>query len=164
MGHRDVEKGTFFGRVYCTAVFCSKMCCLEACWNTLQGRVHYPNSETPPWPGQMIWGAMSFRGTAGLYFLPPETTMNGEKYVHLLKSKLELNMRVHNRNIFMHDGTPCHRSEVVKNFLEQERIQRLEWPRNSPDLNPIENLWNFTKKKVSEKHSSRLDALQTAVK
>jgi len=90
--------------------------------------------------------------------------MNGEKYVHLLKSKLELNMRVHNRNIFMHDGTPCHRSEVVKNFLEQERIQRLEWPRNSPDLNPIENLWNFTKKKVSEKHSSRLDALQTAVK
>ena len=44
----DVEKGTFFGRVYCTAVFCSKISDLEACWNTLRVNVHYPNSETPP--------------------------------------------------------------------------------------------------------------------
>jgi len=35
-----------------------------------------------------------------------------------------------------------------ENFLEQKRIQRLEWPGNSPDLNRIENLWNFIKKKV----------------
>jgi len=81
---------------------------------------------------------MSFRGTAGLYFLPPGITMNGEKYVNLLKSKLELHMRVHNCDIFMHDGAPCHRSKVVKNFLEQKRIQRLEWPGNSPDLDPID--------------------------
>jgi len=66
----------------------------------------------------MIWGAMSFRGTAGLYFLPPGTTMNGVKYVSLLKSKLELYMRVHNFDIFIHDGAPCHRSKVVKNLLE----------------------------------------------
>jgi len=36
----------------------------------------------------MIWEAMPFRGTAGLHFLAPGTTMNGEKYVNLLKSKL----------------------------------------------------------------------------
>ena len=87
--------------------------------------------------------------------------MNGEKYVNLHRSKLELHMRVHNCNIFMHDGAPCHQSKVVKNFLEQKRIRRLDRPGNNPDLNPIENLWNFVKKKVSEKHPSSLDALQT---
>ena len=35
--------------------------------------------------------------------------------------------------------------------LEVEKIQILDWPRNSPDLKPIENLWNVLKDKVSEK-------------
>ena len=43
----------------------------------------------------MIWGGMSVNGTAGLFFLPPETTMNGQKYVDLLKDKLELHMAIH---------------------------------------------------------------------
>ena len=49
-------------------------------------------------------------------------------------------MRVYNCEIFTRDVTPCHRSKVVKKFLEQKRIEMLEWPGNSPDLNPIENL------------------------
>jgi len=48
LGHRDVEKGPFFGQVYCTAVCCSKISGLEAGGNTLRGKIHYPNSETPP--------------------------------------------------------------------------------------------------------------------
>jgi len=101
----------------------------------------------------MIWGAMSFRGMAGLKFLSPRTTMNGKKYVHLLKSKLEFHMRVHNCDIFMHNGASDHQSKVVKNFLRQNLIQNTEWTGNSPDLNPIENLWNLMKKKLSEKNS-----------
>ena len=53
---------------------------------------------------QIIWEAMSSMGTAGLFFLPPGATMNNEKYVNLLKSKFELHMRVHNCEIFIHDG------------------------------------------------------------
>jgi len=47
--------------------------------------------------------------------------MNGEKYVNLLKSKLELHMTVHNCQIFMHDSAPCHRSKIVKKLLEQKK-------------------------------------------
>ena len=112
----------------------------------------------------MIWGAMPFMRTAGLYFLPPETTINGEKYVDLFTSKLELCMRVHNCEIFMQDGVPCHRSKMVKKFLKRKRIQMFEWPGNSPDLNPIENLWHLMKNKVSEKHLSSLAAVRTAIK
>ena len=108
---------------------------------------------------QMVWEVMSSMGTAGLYFLPSGKTINGEKYVNLWKSMLEIHMTDHNCQIFMHDGTPCHRSKVVKKFLEQKQIQTLEWPGNSPDLNPIENLWC-----VTEKHPTSLSALQLAIK
>ena len=40
----------------------------------------------------------------------------------------------------------------------------MEWPGNSPDLNPIENLWCVMKNKVSEKHPTSLSALQLAIK
>ena len=58
-------------------------------------------------PSQMIWGAMSCRGAAGLYFIPPNTTMNGPKYVELLKEKLKLQMHIHGCTIFMENGAPC---------------------------------------------------------
>ena len=35
----------------------------------------------------------------------------------------------------MHDNAPCHRSKAVQSFLNQQRINMLEWPGNSLDLN-----------------------------
>ena len=77
--------------------------------------------------------------------------MNGEKFVKVLQEKLQLPMTVHQCDIFMHDGAPCHRIRVVKKFLGEKNIRQLDWPVNSPDLNPIENLWMLLKNKVSEK-------------
>ena len=106
----------------------------------------------PP-PSQMIWGAMSKNGTADLYFLASATTMNGPKYVELLKNKL---LTVYNITIFMHDGA---QSKIVKKFLGKNHVTALDWPGNSPDLNPIENLWAKMKDFVAEKQSSSGKAL-----
>ena len=40
----------------------------------------------------MIRRAMLSSGTAGLYFLPPNTTMNGPRYVEMLGQKLDLHI------------------------------------------------------------------------
>ena len=58
--------------------------------------------------------------------------MNGPKHVELLTEKLNLYMQVH--------GAPCHRSKAATEFLKKNKTSVLEWPRNSPDLSPIENL------------------------
>ena len=106
-----------------------------------------PSVKHPPSP--MVWDAMSAMARASLYFLPPKTTMNGTKYVALLKNKLQLYMCEHNSSTFMHVGAPCHRSRAAKQFLEQENAQVLDWPSNSPDLHPVENSWNLMKAKVA---------------
>ena len=71
----------------------------------------------------MIWGAISTQGTAGLFFLDPGTTMNGKKYLELIKEKLELDMAVHNWEIFTHDGSLCHRAKIVTDFLKTKKYQ-----------------------------------------
>ena len=41
----------------------------------------------------------------------------------------------------MHDGASIHQSRETKEWLKSNKIPVLDWPTNSPDLNPLENLW-----------------------
>ena len=109
---------------------------------------------------QMIWGAMSCRGVVGSYVILSNTTINELKFVELLKEKL-MHMHVHGCTIFMQDGASCHRSKLDTELLNK---YLLEWPGNSPDHNPIENLWIIMKDKLAYQQPPSSENPKQAIK
>lgn len=54
------------------------------------------------------------------------------------------------QGIFMHDNAPTHRAYIIRELLTDLSLLVMEWPPNSPDLNPIENIWALLKCKIYE--------------
>ncbi len=52
---------------------------------------------------------------------------------------------------FQQDLTPAHTAKSIKSWLNDHGVGVLDWPANSPDLNPIENLWGIVKRKMRNK-------------
>ncbi len=66
--------------------------------------------------------------------------------------------------IFQQDLAPAHTAKGTKSWFNDHGVTVLDWPANSPDLNPIENLWGIVKRKMRDTRPNNADDLKAAIK
>ncbi|GFU43733.1 transposable element Tcb2 transposase [Trichonephila clavipes] len=99
--------------------------------------------------GWLVWGGIILGSRTGLHV--QSVTMTGHIYRDVI---LEQHVRLFRgamgaEFLFTDDNARPHRANIVDECLQLEVITRMDWPAYSPDMNPIEHVWEMLGQRIA---------------
>jgi transposase len=121
----------------------------------------YMTNKVPHPDRVSVWGCFSGRGLGQIEIFTD--ILDGPT----LKAILQRHLLPSANSLFppgawwlQQDNDPKHRSILVRDWLFSNGVQCLDFPPYSPDLNPIENLWNDLKRRVEKRNARDIAELE----
>lgn len=108
-----------------------------------------------------LWGCFAASGTGRLENI--DGIMNSQLYQEILGRNVAPSvkqLKLKRSWVFQQDNDPKHTSKSTKSWMEKKKYKLLDWPSQSPDLNPIEMLWGDLKRRVHTRRPKNLDQLR----
>ena len=111
-----------------------------------------------------VWGAICYSGKIDLHFYKEKA--NSDVYINILKRYIpKIKELVQDPFIIIRDNASYHCSQQTKEWIKKNKVKEiLDWPPNSPDLNPIENVWGIIKRELQKENISKRSILINRIK
>jgi transposase len=99
----------------------------------------------------MFWGCFSFWSRGPLSAITEK--INADEYLKLVKNVIEAELDASPRSLTFMQDHAAHKQKKVMEYFAQKHIQVLNWPPQSPDINPIELIWAIIEQKLYSENS-----------
>lgn len=109
----------------------------------------------------LVWGCMAASGVGNLVFI--EGVMDRFCYLDILKENLHASatkLGIGESFVFQQDNDPKHTAVIVKEWLSHNVENQLKTPPQSPDINPIEHLWDHLDRQIRKHNIKNKDDLK----